>query len=76
MNLSHTFNNNRVYALGLLILGGIIGWFSLILMTDSIEPGIQITSSQWIGLVFTIFISIAAWVNKCFTITPYSKAAK
>ena len=76
MNLSHIFNNNRVYALGLLILGGILGWLSLILMTDSIEPGIQITTPQWIGLGFTIFISIAAWVRQCFTITPYSKVSK
>ena len=76
MNLSHIFNNHRIYALGLMLLAGVIGWFSLILMTDPIEEGIQITTAQWVGLGFTIFISIAAWVRQCFTITPYNKAAK
>jgi len=74
MNLSHIFNNHRIYALGLIILAGIIGWFSLILMTDPITNGLQITTPQWIGLGFTVLISVAAWVRQCFTITPYSKS--
>ena len=65
------FNTHRLYALGLMAVSAILGWFSLVLITDPIEEGIQISSAQWLGLGFAVFIGVAAWVRTCLTVKPY-----
>jgi len=69
------FNTHRLYALFLIIIASILGWFSIVLLTDDPSTRIYIDSSQWWGLAFTICISIFIWVEQCFTIKPYISSA-
>ena len=71
MELKLLFNKHRIYALGLMIFASISGWFSLVLITDPIDEGLQITSAQWFGLGFAILIGVVAWVRSCLTVKPY-----
>ena len=73
MGWQKLFNSNRLIALFLMLAAGIIGWYSLILMTDPVKGSIVPDMYQWIGLGFTIFIGILIWVKKCLTIKPYNK---
>ena len=73
MGWQKIFNSNRLIALFLMIAAGIIGWYSLILMTDPVKGSIVPDTYQWIGLGFNIFIGILIWVKRCLTIKPYNK---
>jgi hypothetical protein len=67
------FNRNRVLALIVLLIGGIAGWYGLILLTNPHNKPVIPTQNQWFGLLFTIFIGVLIWINKCFTIVPYTE---
>jgi hypothetical protein len=56
-----------------MVVAAVLGWFSLVLVTDPVEEGLQISSPQWIGLGFAIFIGIVAWIRNCLTVKPYTK---
>tara|TARA_Y200000002_G_scaffold313135_1_gene270534 strand:+ start:289 stop:504 length:216 start_codon:yes stop_codon:yes gene_type:complete len=71
MTWKKLFNSNRIIALFLMIAAGIIGWYSLILMTDPIKGSITPDKYQWIGLGFTLLIGIFIWIKKCLTIKPH-----
>ena len=74
MKWEFIFNAHRWYALGLMIVAAILGWFSLVLVTDPVEEGLQISSPQWIGLGFAVFIGMIAWIRNCLTVKPYKKS--
>jgi hypothetical protein len=63
------FNWNRGFALGTGFICSILGWYALILMTQS-EPWPTPTKDQGIGLGFAFLVLIAAWLRKCFTVIP------
>ena len=71
MKWEFIFNKHRWYALGLMVVTAVLGWFSLVLVTDPVEEGLQISSPQWVGLGFAIFIGIIAWIRNCLTVKPY-----
>ncbi len=63
------FNRNRYFALVIMIISGILGWYSTILMTNNIECKLPIPdNNQIIGVVIGILISIFYWINRCYTI--------
>ena len=74
MKWEFIFNKHRWYALGLMVIAAVIGWFSLVLVTDPVEEGLQISSPQWMVLGFAIFIGIIAWIRNCLTVKPYKKS--
>jgi len=74
MKWEFIFNKHRWYALGLMVVAAVIGWFSLVLVTDPVEEGLQISPLQWIGLGFAIFIGIVAWIRNCLTVKPYKNS--
>ena len=74
MKWEFIFNKHRWYALGLMVVTAVLGWFSLVLVTDPVEEGLQISSPQWMGLGFAIFIGIIAWIRNCLTVKPYKKS--
>jgi len=65
------FNVSRLYALLLIVVASILGWFSLVLLTDDPSSGIRVDSAQWWGLAFTICISSAVWARNCLTIKTH-----
>ena len=73
MEWNKIFNTNRLIALFLMFITGIIGWYSLILLTDPVKGSIVPDAYQWTGLGFTIIIGILVWVKKCLTVKPYNK---
>ena len=74
MDLGLLFNRHRIWALAMLIIAAISGWFSLILLTNSAVKPIYVNKSQWVGLGFALLVGILVWINKCFTIIPYKHA--
>jgi cytochrome bd-type quinol oxidase subunit 1 len=71
MEWNKIFNNKRILALFLMIIAGILGWWSLILLTNPCNEKVKATKVQIWGLFFTILISLLIWVKKCFTVKPY-----
>lgn len=65
------FNVSRLYALLLIVVASILGWVSLVLLTDDPSSGVMVDSAQWWGLAFTICISAAVWVQNCLTIKTH-----
>ena len=74
MNLSLIFNQHRIWALVTIIIGSGLSWFSLVLLSNSATEPLNVSKPQMYGLIFTLIIGIAIWVNKCLTIKPYHHA--
>lgn len=70
--MNKSFNRNRFLALLLMLISGVFGWYSLILLTNPCDklsyP--RPTKNQIYGLLFGIIIGLQLWIQKCFTIIP------
>ena len=68
-NITFNFNRNRYIALFIMILGGILGWYSTILMTNEITNELpQPDSNQIFAIFIGIILSILYWLKKCYNI--------
>tara|TARA_Y100000389_G_C17389946_1_gene479279 strand:- start:743 stop:958 length:216 start_codon:yes stop_codon:yes gene_type:complete len=69
---NNIFNKHRILALILLLLGAVIWWYSLVLMTNPEHKTFLPDRNQWFGLLIALFIAAVGWISKCFTIIPNS----
>ena len=68
-NITFNFNNNRYIALLIMIIGGILGWYSTILMTNEFNNEFPLPDSNQICAVFIgIILSILYWFKQCYNI--------
>ncbi len=68
-NITFNFNRNRYIALFFMILGGILGWYSTILMTNESTDDLPKPDSNQIFAIFIgIILSILYWLKKCYNI--------
>ena len=70
MSNNNIFNRHRILALMLLLVGAVIWWYALVLLTNPEHETPWPDRNQWIGLLIAVFISAVGWVSKCFTIIP------
>ncbi len=62
-------NKNRYFSLVIMIIGGILGWYSTILMTNEVTDNLPIPDkNQLVGVSIGIVLSILYWLKKCYTI--------
>lgn len=64
------FNRNRYIALGLMLIISLIGWYTMLLLTnefDSDELPVA-NNDQIIGLCIGIFSTIIWWFQRCYQI--------
>ena len=71
MDWDKTFNHHRWVALAFLLCAAVIGWYSLILMTNPIGNSPNPDTPQWWALGVTVALAFGAWVSRCLTIVPY-----
>ena len=68
-NITFNFNRNRYIALFFMILGGILGWYSTILMTNESTNDLpKPDDNQIFALYLGIILSILYWLRKCYNI--------
>ena len=68
-NITCNFNRNRYIALIIMIIGGALGWYSIILMTNKISDKLPIPDkNQLVGFPIGIILSISIWLQRCYTI--------
>ena len=68
-NISFSFNTNRYIALIIMIIGGILGWYSTILMTNEYTEELPIPDSNQIFAIFIgIILSTIYWLKQCYNI--------
>lgn len=68
-NITFNFNRNRYIALVFMILGGILGWYSTILMTNESTNDLpKPDDNQIFALYLGIILSILYWLRKCYNI--------
>ena len=68
-NITFSFNRNRYIALVFMILGGILGWYSTILMTNESTNNLpKPDDNQIFALYLGIILSILYWLRKCYNI--------
>ena len=67
---NNIFNKHRINALILFLIGAIIWWYALILMTNPEHASFWPDKNQWIGLLAAVIIAFIGWFSKCFTIIP------
>jgi|SaaInlV_165m_DNA_3_1040750.scaffolds.fasta_scaffold86855_2 hypothetical protein len=73
--MNKVFNRNRILALFLMLTSGILGWYSLILLTNYCD-GVNYpkpTKNQVYGLLFGFVIGLQVWMQRCYTIIPKTK---
>ena len=66
-----SFNSDRVVALVIFMIGGILVWYGMILMTKRIGSKPIPDRDQWIGLGIVVVVEVALWVQSCLVIKPY-----
>ena len=67
--MDFVFNRNRYLSLVIMIIGGILGWYSTILMTNEVAENLPIPDkNQLIGVSIGIVFSFLYWLKKCYTI--------
>ena len=64
------FNHHRLLALGLLIIGSVLWWYALILITNPVDEKPIPNTLQFWGLGFGLIMAIVGWCEKCFTVKP------
>lgn len=69
---NNIFNGHRINALILLLIGAVIWWYALLLMTNPEHESPWPDKNQWIGLIIAVVIAFVSWISKCFTIIPNS----
>lgn len=63
------FNRNRYLSLLIMIMGGILSWYSIILMTNKLECNLPIPdNNQIIAVVIGVILSLFYWLKTCYTI--------
>jgi predicted ABC-type exoprotein transport system permease subunit len=67
---NNIINGHRINALILLLIGAVIWWYALLLMTNPEHESPWPDKNQWIGLIIAVVIAFVSWVSKCFTIIP------
>ena len=68
-NITFSFNRNRYIALIIMIIGGILAWYSTILMTNESTNELPIPdSNQIFAVIIGIILSILYWLKKCYNI--------
>lgn len=67
---NNIFNRHRITALILLLIGAVIWWYALLLMTNPEHESTWPDKNQWIGLIIAVVIAFISWISKCFTIIP------
>ena len=68
-NITFNFNRNRYIALIVMITGGILGWYSTILMTNKVEENLpRPDENQILAVLIGIVLSILYWLKKCYNI--------
>ena len=67
---NNIFNGHRINALILLLIGAVIWWYALLLMTNPAHETPWPDKNQWIGLIIAVIIAFVSWISKCFTIIP------
>ena len=67
-----SFNRHRIAALVVFMIGGILAWYGMILMTNRVGTKPAPDRDQWIGLGIVALVEIALWVQSCLTIKPYN----
>jgi|TARA_R110002126_G_scaffold61680_5_gene159389 hypothetical protein len=71
---SLTLNVNHYMGLVFAVVGWIIGWYSLVLITaDNNDPQQKIfpkkpTNSQWYGIIFAVAIAVMGWFQRILSI--------
>jgi len=65
------FNAYRIKALFLILIVSSIGWYALILLTNSEHDVIIINNNQYIGLCIVIFLSVGGWFADCLTLKTH-----
>ena len=67
---NNIFNGHHINALILLLIGAVIWWYALLLMTNLEHESPWPDKNQWIGLIIAVVIAFVSWISKCFTIIP------
>ena len=68
-NITFNFNNNRYIALLIMIIGGILGWYSTILMTNEVSVELpKPDSNQILAIIIGIILSMLYWLKQCYNI--------
>ncbi len=68
MDTSLIFNKNRLVALGLICIQGLLSWYALILLTNPSSKFPTPNTQQLWAILFCIIIAIMTWGFKCTTI--------
>jgi uncharacterized membrane-anchored protein len=67
--ITFNFNKNRYIALVIMIIGGILGWYSTILMTNEISDKLpEPDSNQIFAVIIGIILSMLYWLKQCYNI--------
>jgi len=67
--MNSVFNRNRYLSLVIMIIGGLLGWYSIILITNKITDKLPIPDKTQIwGFPFGIVLSFFIWLQRCYTI--------
>ena len=66
-------NINHYMGLAVALIGWVLGWYSLVLITAN--PDIKVdsfpkkpTNSQWYGIVFAIGIAVLSWFQRVLSV--------
>ena len=64
------FNRNRYIALALMMLISLIGWYTLLLLTNDFDSDVLPVPNddQVIGLVIGLFTTLVLWVQRCYQV--------
>ena len=63
-------NRNRMIALGLMLFGWVLAWYTTILLTNNYVPGAlpHPDANQRLSLGIGMFITGLIWLNRCYTV--------
>jgi len=68
-NITFNFNRNRYIALIIMIIGGMLGWYSTILMTNKVSDELpEPDSNQMCAVIIGIILSTIYWLKQCYNI--------
>lgn len=64
------FNRNRYIALALMMIISLIGWYTLLLLTNDFDSDVLPVPNddQVIGLVIGLFTTLVLWVQRCYQV--------
>ena len=64
------FNRNRYIALVLMLIISLIGWYTLLLLTNDFDSDVLPipNDDQIIGLVIGLFSTVVWWFQRCYQI--------